>query len=53
MINALLRKPPMPVHDTKRDGNPFTWIVATAPKVRQERNQAHQTLRQHARDRDE
>lgn len=30
----LLRLPPAPRHDPKKDGNPFAWIVATAPKVR-------------------
>lgn len=30
----LLRLPPVPRFDAERDGNPFQWIVATAPKVR-------------------
>lgn len=30
----LLRLPPVPRFDADRDGNPFRWIVATAPKVR-------------------
>jgi hypothetical protein len=53
VINALLRKPPMPVHDPKKDGNPFAWIVKTAPVVREVRQQAHQILRQHVREQDE
>jgi hypothetical protein len=53
VINALLRKPPMPVHDPKKDGNPFRWIVATAPVVREVRQMAHNNLRQHMREQDE
>lgn len=30
----LLRLPPAPRHEAPRDGNPFAWIVANAPKVR-------------------
>lgn len=36
---SLLRFPPVPRHDATKDGNPFTWIVATAPKVRAQRQQ--------------
>lgn len=30
----LLRLPLVPRFDAERDGDPFQWIVATAPKVR-------------------
>lgn len=33
----LLRFPPAPRHDPHTDGNPFRWIVNTAPKVRAQR----------------
>lgn len=33
-LGGLLRLPPAPRFDAERDGNPFQWIVATAPKVR-------------------
>lgn len=32
----LLRLPPAPRYDAQKDGNPFAWIVATAPKVREQ-----------------
>ena len=41
------------MHDTKRDGNPFAWIVAKAPVVREVRQMAHKNLRQHAREQEE
>lgn len=41
MTDSLLRLPPVPRHDPKKDGNPFAWIVANAPKVREQRKQAH------------
>lgn len=49
----LLQLPAVPRHDPKRDGSPFAWIVATAPKVREQR--AHLILqhRQMVRDMDE
>lgn len=31
--------PPLPVFNPEKDGNPFAWIVRTAPKVRAERLQ--------------
>lgn len=33
----VLRFPSAPRYDASKDGNPFRWIVATAPKVRQQR----------------
>lgn len=33
-MTTLLRLPPVPRHDPQRDGNPFAWIIATAPRVR-------------------
>lgn len=29
--------PPVPRYDPTKDGNPFRWIVATAPKARAKR----------------
>jgi hypothetical protein len=37
---SLLRFPPVPRFDPKKDGNPFRWIVATAPMVRAQRQDA-------------
>lgn len=37
MTMSLLRFPPAPRYDAHKDGNPFAWIVATAPKVRAQR----------------
>lgn len=34
---SILRFPSPPRYDAQQDGNPFAWIVATAPKVRAER----------------
>jgi hypothetical protein len=34
---SILRFPPPPRYDAQQDGNPFAWIVATAPKVRAQR----------------
>ncbi len=31
---SILRFPPVPRYDASKGGNPFAWIVATAPKVR-------------------
>lgn len=36
----LLRHSPLPVYDATKDGNPFRWIVAVAPKVRAARQVA-------------
>ncbi|MFY9479165.1 MAG: hypothetical protein WAQ08_16085 [Aquabacterium sp.] len=42
-MSTLLRLPPVPRHDPQRDGNPFAWIIATAPRVRaQQAAQVHQ-----------
>jgi len=35
-LTDLLRLPPKPVFDPAADGNPFDWIVRTAPKARAE-----------------
>ncbi|HEY1129144.1 MAG TPA: hypothetical protein VGF12_07055 [Roseateles sp.] len=36
----MLRHAPLPVFDAKKDGNPFRWVVAIAPKVRAARQHA-------------
>lgn len=53
MFERLLRLPPVPRHDPQKDGNPFKWIVDTAPKVREQRAQLQQTHRQLVRDHDD
>lgn len=42
--SAVIKMPPLPIHDQKRDGNPFAWIVELAPRVREERAEV---IRQH------
>lgn len=49
---ALLRLPPVPRYDAERDGNPFAWIVATAPKVRAHQVDLVQTHRAQHQDRE-
>lgn len=53
MDNRLLRLPPAPRHDPAKDGNPFRWIVETAPKVREQNRQLHAQHRQMMRDSEE
>ena len=45
-MTSLLRMPKVPRFDAKRDGNPFDWIVRTAPLVREERQNADDQHRQ-------
>mgnify|MGYP006204990445 CR=1 FL=1 len=49
---ALLRLPPVPRYDAERDGNPFAWIVATAPQVREHQVDLVQTHRAQHQDRE-
>lgn len=49
---ALLRLPPVPRYDAGRDGNPFAWIVAMAPKVRAHQADLVQTHRTQHQDRE-
>lgn len=44
-MTTVPRKPPMPEHDPKRDGNPFAWIIRTASAVREARTAVHQAAR--------
>jgi hypothetical protein len=44
-MTQLLRMPALPEHDPKVDGNVFAWIVHTAPKVREQRQQVHDAAR--------
>lgn len=46
------RNPPLPVYDPATGQNPFAWIVATAPKVREARNLADFERRKIKRQRD-
>lgn len=46
MIERLLRLPASPRHDPEKDGNPFDWIVATAPEVREQRMQLQREHRE-------
>ena len=39
-MSSLLRMPETPRYDAQRDGNPFAWIVKTAPLVREQRQNA-------------
>jgi len=36
-LRRLFRSPPLPVFDPEVDGNPYRWVVATAPLVRARR----------------
>lgn len=49
MTVKLLRLPPAPRHEAPKDGNPYAWIVATAPKVRAQQQAAYQQHRAHVR----
>ena len=53
MIERLLRLPASPRYDPEKDGNPFDWIVATAPKVRCMRSQLQQEHREKVKDLDD
>lgn len=37
MTDRLLRFPPLPTFDPAKDGNPFAWVIANAPRVKAER----------------
>ena len=53
MIDRLLRLPAAPRYDQDKDGNPFDWIVATAPKVRAQRSELQHEHRQKVRELDD
>lgn len=48
MSAKLLRLPRLPVFDRETDGNPFQWIVKTAPKVRAQRQAVTDAARREA-----